>query len=131
MTKKFNVGDKVYDILRGVGKVTEIDSETTAECGVVEVTFKLKKLPETYSQKGFWDDFHINPSLLTISEARAKGYDVPRERVKKSEIKYGIMTQDGLNSSIFSTKAEAQKYALTCWWVKGISTITTEWEEEI
>ena len=126
MTEKFNVGDRVYDICRGIGVVTSVEPEDPYPLEVI-----IGGRRRFYTAEGKYDTSHTGPVLLTVPEARVKGYGVPREKVKKSEIRYGVMTQDGLNSSIFSTKAEAQKYALTCWWVKGISTITTEWEEEI
>ena len=129
MTEKFNVGDRVYDICRGIGVVTSVEAEGPKDEYPLEVFIGGRH--RFYTAEGKYDTSYANPALLTVPEARVKGYGVPREKVKKSEIRYGVMTQDGLNSSIFSTKAEAQKYALTCWWVKGISTITTEWEEEI
>ena len=132
MIEKFNVGDRVYDILRGLGTVVVINPETTLECNVVEVSFESRQFTETYSQNGFWDTYHKNPTLFTISAARARGYDVPKEKVKKTETQYCYVYTNGtISGQRFLSRKLAEECARGCATVATIAECVFTWEEEI
>ena len=124
MTEKFKVGDRVYDILRGVGKVIAINSETAQECYFVEVLFELRQYSGTYSQKGFWDNSYLNPTLFTLAEARAKGYDVPKEMVKKTIKRWVIVNTKTGWSALAYTPPKVDDNCI-------VKEVVFEWEEEV
>lgn len=75
---KFKVGQKVYCIIRGLGTVV---LPTLALNPPVCVQFITGD--RYYREDGKYCDIDLNPTLLTLEEARAKGYDVPKQRVVK------------------------------------------------
>lgn len=83
---KFKVGQKVYCIRRGLGEVYGKDRYLAGD-----VVF-LIKFPEkdnceyTFEGKLYHSD--LNPTLLTLEEARAKGYDVPKQKIVKEKTVY-------------------------------------------
>lgn len=103
MTDKFKVGDKVYDIQDGMGIIHKNN-----DCdGHPHRVWFSPDFSREYTNQGRRYSTDINPTLLTVAEARAKGYDVPKvKKVKKDTVK--------------------GKYPYT-----EIATVTYEWEEEI
>lgn len=80
---KFKVGDKVYSIFSGIGHVDVIyDEDESIDDRLVELANG-----ELYTKCGraFCED-DLNPTLLTLEEARAKGYYVPPEEPKKKQV---------------------------------------------
>ena len=78
---KVEVGQKVYSILHGLGVIAEVYAYP-AKVGLVSVQFK--DIQCDYWTSGKWNARDANPTLLTLEEARAKGYDVPTQRVTKT-----------------------------------------------
>ena len=84
---KFNVGDRVFHVGYGLGVVSSLDYGTYPLCvrfdsvGVEVIGF---------SMEGKYSTRHLIPSLLTLDEAKAKGYDVPKEKVKRWRWAYYI-----------------------------------------
>lgn len=80
---KFKVGQKVYCILYGVGAVKELRESRSypviieTNCGLVD-----------YTAEGKYNSNAVNPTLLTLEEARAKGYDVPKQKIVKEKTVY-------------------------------------------
>lgn len=77
---KFKVGDRVYGILEGEGRVT---SERGCELYPIVVLFATGK-GDKFTPEGKSIVTFLNPDLLTIEEARAKGYNVPKQKIKKT-----------------------------------------------
>ena len=74
---KFKVGDRVFDLRCGVGVVESVKDHHDYP---VKVLFKSKDVEnESYTHCGKSLSTHKNPLLLTLTEAREKGYDVPKE----------------------------------------------------
>ena len=82
-TTEFKVGDKVFDILTGnVGVVHQ--SESTFEFKVI-----VQELDVYFMRKdGTYSATHKYPRFISLESARAKGYDVPVQKVKKSRTFY-------------------------------------------
>lgn len=81
---KFKVGDTVYNIRKGVCVVINT-------CDGSEYPLKVRRLgsehyssfnEDGFTEDGRWGSKDVNPTLLTIDEARAKGYDVPKVKRK-------------------------------------------------
>lgn len=115
---KFKVGDKVFHVGHGLGEVIAVDS------GVAEPIWVLFGEPDTvcrvkerFTLDGRYQTSHSVPSLLTLGEARAKGYDVPKQRVKKKITRW-VNVYRYYESDAFSTKEAADHLAtpdrITC-----------------
>jgi hypothetical protein len=133
MTEKFKVGDKVYDIQFGFGWVDEYRGTDTC-LYPIEVSFPLLTGDvRTYTPCGRLGKIHANPTLLTLAEARSKGYDVLKEKVKKAQVKYYLVFASGeFGSDRFMSKTAAEFAArLSYDQVTGVGKVTYEWEEEI
>ena len=132
MTEKFNVGDRVYDIQFGIGEVY-IRLNGIAHSYPIEVTFKLLSGEiRTYTACGRLGAFHANPTLLTLPEARAKGYDVPKEKIKKTETQYCYVYTNGtISGQRFLSRKLAEECARGCTTVATIAECVFTWEEEI
>jgi hypothetical protein len=76
---KFKLGDKFYSILYGLGNVVEINLESQHP-----ILVKCGDLYSSYTLEGKSLINNVNPTLLTLDEARAKGYDVPKQKVTKT-----------------------------------------------
>jgi hypothetical protein len=74
---KFKVGDKVYDIVYGLSTVKAVDSKIIFPYPILLHNGRI------YTSEGRDSEDAINPTLLTLDEARAKGYEVPKQKVKK------------------------------------------------
>jgi hypothetical protein len=86
---KFEVGQKVYHVLWGLceiviifGDVLRFRSLRGTEDGALRLDGKERSRD-------------VNPILLTLDEARAKGYDVPKVVVKKTVRMYSNVYPDG------------------------------------
>lgn len=122
MTDKFKVGDKVYDIRCGAGVVEEIVDEN------YPILVNFNERGESYTSCGLQDIDDVNPTLLTIPEARARGYDVPKEKVKKKEVMYCLTNKHGRRLAMTDCRRECQSLMETG---DSLTTVTFEWEEEI
>jgi len=71
---KFNVGDRVFHVGYGVGKVKSIRKDSE-----YPVVFESKStfFNVSFTADGRLLESHDLPQLLTVEEARAKGYHVP------------------------------------------------------
>jgi hypothetical protein len=130
MTEKFKDGNKVYDIRYGIGTVINyIEIETVYPFGVKF----LDRPAQIYLPCGRFQLSDANPTLLTLAEARARGYDVPKEKVKKSQVKYNLVFASGeFGCDRFMSKTAAEFAArLSYNQVTGVGKVTYEWEEEI
>ena len=124
---KFNVGDKVYDILLGIGSVTCTDEDGSF---VIDVLFLDRH--ECFTSEGRVGRADLNPTLLTLPEARAKGYDVPKETVKKTEIQYCLVFRNGvISGQRFRSRVLAKDYARNQPTTVAIAECVFTWEEEI
>ena len=73
---KFKVGDRVYDIRYGIGKITTINNPSLSGYTVkADIT---NRPDSTYTAEGKYLNDDLNPTLLHVVEARAKGYDIPK-----------------------------------------------------
>lgn len=81
---KFRVGDKVFHVGYGMGKVLSIDPTIFNGDDALVVFLDDLYQPLTFTLDGRRSMTHKVPQLLTLEEARAKGYDVPKQKVKKA-----------------------------------------------
>lgn len=113
---KFKVGQKVYCILYGVGEVVStgypptkhtdpaytIGFQSSRECG-----------PRYYTEQGQRSKNDTNPTLLTLEEARAKGYDVPKQKIVKEKTVYLNIYGNNERSYVHDTEQDAKYNART------------------
>lgn len=116
--RKFKVGDKVYSILSGIGTVTSIDDW--------QLIIKTIKGYEYAKTNGKDSEYDINPIILTLDEARAKGYDVPKEKVKKTRIQFVNVYPDGVSGLYLSLEYAKESSRSD---VIATVPVTIEWEE--
>jgi hypothetical protein len=102
---KFNVGDKVFHVGYGIGTVTSSYSDFTFG---VNVDFDINQRQDTFTADGRLYEEHIMPSLLTLQEARDKGYDVPKEKVKKWRWVYQVSAEYYITEE-YLTEKEAKE----------------------
>lgn len=108
--EKFKVGQKVYCIMGGLGIVKEI----TKQVAPVHVHFdNSTPIARQYYPDGKFYAEHTNPTLLTLEEARAKGYDVPKQRIVKEKTVYINLYKEPYNSYVHKDKASAELSART------------------
>jgi hypothetical protein len=102
---KFKLGDKVYHVIHGVGTVSEL------RVGMFQVTFPSFPSQGLYLLDGRYESNNVNPSILTIEEAKAKGYDVPKvKRTVTKELRRWANVYEK-DIWIYTTKNEAEFYA--------------------
>ena len=70
---KFKTGDRVFHVGFGVGEVINTNHIVNYPIKVEFIT----GISNVFTSEGFWEVGHVIPQLLTLEEARAKGYDVP------------------------------------------------------
>lgn len=119
---KFKFGEKVYCIRNGIGTVRKVSSVAIEYA--VEVTYSESKGWGSFTYDGRENIKDKNPTLLTLSEARNKGYDVPKETVKRSEVRY--CTPEDLDGT-FCEMLQSPAHVQTGF---PIVTATFTWEEE-
>jgi hypothetical protein len=113
---EFKVGDKVVDILTGnVGVVHQ--SESTFQFKVI-----VQELDVYFMEKdGRYSATHKYPRFISLADAKAKGYDVPKQTVKK-KITVGVMYSPS-NGQVYTKYIEAPQDVV-------FQDVTFEWEEE-
>jgi hypothetical protein len=104
MGSKFKIGDRAYSINYGLGLITQI---TTQDYPIVFEYGPETHAWATYDTDGKAFPQAVNPTLLTLEEARAKGYEVPKVIVKKSITRYALVYPNGDTYSYNTTKASA------------------------
>lgn len=124
---KFNLGDTVYCIQNGLGKVVSPDG-TLRSRGLGHVYVQFKSYTRVYYDDGKATFNSVNPILLTLEEARAKGYDIPKTKVKKTVNYYLNISSTG-HHEIYSKKDEALIRARRNSLVTGVE-LTGEYEIE-
>lgn len=102
---KFKVGDRVFHVGHGVGEVTEIDQRDSL---AIRVEFHNNKVG-WFTLDGMFVDEHTIPQLLTLDEARAKGYDVPKKTYKMWQWLYHNSSYYKLTRYHYRTKEEAEE----------------------
>lgn len=125
---KFKVGDKVYCLLNGWGEVESINSVR------YPVTVKFgETITEDYKMDGLLFQENKNPCLFTLDEAKAKGYEVPKQKVKKTRTGWvNVFKEDNdklFYDHVFATKEEADS-TYSCWLRLDCVQVTYEYEEE-
>lgn len=120
---KFKVGDIVYSLMRGVCKVVSIVMERQLAVLDINGDTIIFSLDGRY----FTDD--LNPTLLTLEEARAKGYNVPKQRVKKTRTAWVNVYPEGCDDVIYSCLLDAEILKNS----KRVACVevTYEYEEEV
>ena len=130
MTEKFKVGDRVYDIRLGVGVV----SHNSLSCPTLPypVEAVVAGIRLHYTIEGRCESSHLNPTLLTIPEARARGYDVPKEKVKKTETQYCYVFNNGtISGQRFRSRELAEGCTRDYTTITAIAECVFTWEEEV
>ena len=77
---KFKVGNAVYGITEGLGTITNTHKQGNYPIRV-EFGENGEKV-QFFTAEGKNNVGDLNPTLLTLEEAQAKGYDVPKQKVK-------------------------------------------------
>ena len=76
VSPEFKVGDKVFDIL---------DGKVYTLIGVESHGFSFVAGKNSLDRYGRWLKEHKYPRYISLADAKAKGYDVPVQKVKKSK----------------------------------------------
>ena len=76
---KFSVGDTVYCIMHGLGYVNYSHPGRNQQLFVV-----FETCDDTYTLEGKRNRKNAHPILLTLEEARAKGYHTPKQKKSKT-----------------------------------------------
>jgi hypothetical protein len=105
---KFNVGDKVFHVGHGIGEVYKIDLTIYNDDVAMEVHFGNPYQRLGFTIDGRYSMIHKVPQLLTLEEARAKGYDVPKVKVKKKVTKW-VNSLNGMMGFILYDSPELAK----------------------
>lgn len=92
--EKFKVGQKVYCIRRGLGEISLFPVYKNKDITCVRVSFPERDSAE-FNLDGTLYDTDVNPTLLTLEEARAKGYAVPKQKIVKEIEVYLNHYKDG------------------------------------
>jgi hypothetical protein len=107
---KFKDGDMVYSIASGVGVVrtttTYVDSKYPI---VVDITEPYGTYVYTAEGKAWSKD--VNPTLLTLEEAKAKGYDVPKQKITKTRTGWINVYKIHVGDRLYYTAAGANSDA--------------------
>lgn len=103
---KFKIGQKVYCINYGLGEVIG-----TKGYGPCPVECKFTKFTESYTPEGRFVLEAVNPTLLTLEEARAKGYDVPKQKIVKEKTVYINLYSNTETPYVHKSKEEAENGA--------------------
>ena len=121
-TSGFKVGDKVFDILRG--------RLFTVAAYADDAYFRLLNTDKATScfmrkdGKALYSDKY--PRFISLAEAKAKGYDVPVQKVKKSKTLIAVYVPS-LNTKMLRAESQIDlplpPDAIT-------KEVTFEWEEE-
>lgn len=117
---KFKAGDKVYDICEGVGVVgTDTDKEYPVSVNFASGT------SATYTSSGLNQVTDVNPTLLTLEEARTKGYEMPKQKRQRTDVRY--CTPEDLDGTFCAMYQHPAHIPLGF----PIVTATFTWEEDI
>lgn len=104
MSDKYKVGDQVFDLRCGFGKIVDY-SDLDNFC-IVEYN---RNLVIDYCSNGYMDSEDFAPSLLTLSEAKALGYEPPKKKVKKTMYANVYLEDNYYLSGFYKTKELAEK----------------------
>ena len=104
---KFKVGQKVYHIMYGMGIVKRRNNNNYPISGYFENSEEC----QYFSEEGKSEKEDINPILLTLEEARAKGYDVPKQKIVKEKVVYINLYGQEERSYVHSTEELAKANA--------------------
>ena len=104
--EKFKVGQKVYCI---GGGLSTIDEFLPNEKSPIRITVTHDSGNwNTYTIDGRRSKTDINPLLLTLEEARAKGYDVPKQKIVKEKTLYINLYKEPYSSYLHTNKDSAE-----------------------
>lgn len=103
---KFKVGQKVYCITKGLGEV--VDTSTQSTDLSIRVIF-CRDYYCWFTGTGKFNTNDFNPTLLTLEEARAKGYDVPKQKIVKEKTVYINLYEK--DNYVYSTRSVAEDMA--------------------
>lgn len=107
---KFKVGDTVFHVGRGLGKVVCVDTSTIDKDMAVEVlTYEVQTNWFTIDGRSHLE--HSIPQLYTLAEARKMGFDIPKVKIKKKVTKWLVIHFQGYPAVIFDTLEEAMQHS--------------------
>ena len=98
---KFKVGDKVFHVGHGIGTVVTIDKNFILS---VAVEFN-KHLMLSFLSDGRAYSNHTIPQLYTLEDARKMGFDIPKQKVKKTIEQWANVYPDGTYTVHFTEDA--------------------------
>ena len=104
---KFKEGQVAYCIHSGV--VTVVRGESWEAYPIKAVSSNNKDTYTFYTEEGKIYTGAVNPTLLTLKEARAKGYDVPKQKVKIK--RWVVLKGEECPPSTFVIESYAREYA--------------------
>lgn len=104
MKPKFMIGDRAFYIPYGVVTINNV-----ADYGVFPICVKWLAYNIYFMADGKFRTDDENPLLLTLEEARAHNYDIPKQLVKKYQWMYCFKDsqQFGITSERYSSVREA------------------------
>lgn len=107
MNGKYKIGDQVLHLQYGWGKVVNINtSDYPLEVKHDDISpYSL----QFYLLSGRQDISCLYPTLLTVSEAKALGYEPPKKKVKKTMYAnvYQDVSRKVIENNLYATKQEA------------------------
>jgi hypothetical protein len=111
---KFKVGDKVFHVGMGVGMVFQADdSQPHSDCALGVSFFAPnngKPYTVLFTLNGMYHLLHTIPQILTLDEAKAKGYEIPKVKVKKIIKQWSVVDSSGVITYTFDCLKKAARY---------------------
>jgi hypothetical protein len=111
---KFQVGDRVFHVGWGVGMVFQVDDSQPHSDRALSVGFFApnsgKPCTVFFTLDGRFFLFHTIPQILTLEEARVKGYEIPKVKVKKIIKQWSVVASNGVITHTFDCLKKAAQY---------------------
>jgi hypothetical protein len=107
---KFNVNDKAYSIRWGLCVIEDVTDDDERYCVRVRGMGEYEHKSDWFMEDGRSSYGDVNPSILTLDEARRMGYVIPKAKVKKNITVYGVVsTISGSVLDVCLTRSEAEQ----------------------
>lgn len=116
---KFKVGDTVYSIRYGTGVVEVVLGDAYP---IHKIFVQFQSGLESFTEDGKEYKNDVNPTLMTLEQAWAKAYDVPKEKRKMSRA-FNAYFDPVSGRFTLEDRSDIPRYT---WLVKEV---TFEWEE--
>ena len=121
---KSRVGDRVYDIRYGEGKITSVNK--SGSNFPITCHFPATGEYETYDLNGKWDDRHVGP-VLFHAKPEISDQPPPKRKVRRQ---IWLNVYSHVLGSVYVYQHETKEKADDCATRGRIACVPVEWEED-